>query len=94
MRDAIVGAFVVRQADGAVDELLTVGEVAAILKLNPQTVQNWIYLTVGDYGRCVDLPVHRAPGSLKSDVRGKRRLAVNGCERRWTVSAKPDGEPG
>jgi integrase/recombinase XerD len=51
-------------------------------------------LTVGDYGRCVDLPSIGLPDRGKATFRGSERLAVNGCERRWTVSPKPDGEPG
>jgi len=47
-----------------VDEFLTVAEVAELLKLNPQTVRNWIFrplagvclFTVGFRGRWVDLP--------------------------------------
>jgi hypothetical protein len=30
------------------DEFLTVAEIAGILKLNPQTVRNWIFSTVAD----------------------------------------------
>jgi transposase-like protein len=30
------------------DEFLTVADVARILKLNPQTVRNWIFSTASD----------------------------------------------
>jgi hypothetical protein len=46
------------------DELLTVAEIAAELKMNQQTIRNWIFRpvvgvslsTVGSSGRWVDLP--------------------------------------
>jgi len=52
------------------DELLTVDEVAMLLKLNRQTIRNMIFspecsgLPCGDWirGRCVDVPSRRELG--------------------------------
>jgi hypothetical protein len=77
------------------DAFLTVAEVAEILKLNQQTVRNWIFRTA--FGVCpattafnggasTDRP--RAPASRNTDVR-KRRTKGGGA-----VSAAMDGEFG
>ena len=52
------------------DEYLTVAEIAGELKLNQQTIRNWIFspecsgLPCGDWirGRCVDVPSRRELG--------------------------------
>jgi hypothetical protein len=58
------------------DELLTVAEIAASLKMNQQTVRNMIFspecggLPCGHWirGRCVDVPSRRSLGLSGSDA--------------------------
>lgn len=63
------------------DAFLTVAEIASILKLNPQTVRNWI-----DAGR---LPAHH----LGRRVRVKREDFDALIESGQTRSAAPPAEP-
>jgi hypothetical protein len=55
------------------DDFMTVAEVASVLKLNQQTVRNWIFspecsgLPCGNWirGRCVDVPSTRSLGLVR-----------------------------
>jgi len=74
-----------------VDELLTVAEVAAILKLNPQTVRNWI-----DQGSLAAVRVGRRVRIRREDFQALIDQGYSGNRpqtRGFDAQAFWDGEP-
>lgn len=67
---------------GNLEEFLTVAEVAEMLKLNQQTIRNWI-----DHG---SLPAHR----VGRRVRIRRSDLERVLDQGYTVPSANSGEPG
>jgi hypothetical protein len=76
------------------DDFLTVAEIASTLKVNQQTVRNWIFSTgfgacpalVGLRGRCADSP------SVGRDITPERRYPGGGQEPGVRRRAAVDGD--
>ena len=70
------------------DDFMTVAEVASILKLNQQTVRNWIFSTVlgvcpataGLQRRCADLLGRSAAVTQNDGTKKASKRRRRGCE--------------
>ena len=72
--------------NGNSEEFLTVAEVAEMLKLNQQTVRNWI-----DQG---SLPAHRVGRRVRIRRSDLDRMLDEGSTVRSSVTTAESGEPG
>jgi excisionase family DNA binding protein len=72
--------------NGNIEEFLTVAEVAELLKLNQQTVRNWI-----DQG---SLPAHRVGRRVRIRRSDLDRMLEEGYTARAAAMTVEPGEPG
>ncbi len=69
------------------DSLLTVDDIARILKLNPQTVRNWInqgYLGAIKLGRNVRVPRAEFDRLIEESYTGPKTVRSDAAQTFWT----------